>query len=111
MKAQQVSFDLDLGKRNPVMHAHAADFAAMQLGHMVGDECRVIRCPACGLHCIAQQRFHNWRFVHSAVIQSTTRRVRFEPVVFCELGHEDVKALQESGAITRNRLGQILTVK
>jgi hypothetical protein len=111
MTAKQTTLDLDLEKRNPVMHAHAADFTAMDLGHMVGDECRVIRCPACQQHCIAQERFHNWRFVHSAIIQSTTRRAKFEPVVYCELDHEKVKALAESGAIIRNREGQILAVK
>jgi len=111
MTTKQTAFDFDLGKRNPVMHAHAADFTAMELGHIVGDECRVIRCPTCGEHCIAQERFHGWRFVHSAIIESTTRRVKFEPIVYCELDHEKVKALTEVGAITRNRQGQILAVK
>lgn len=108
---KQEAFDFDLRKRDPVVHQHEADFTAMTLGHMVGDECRVIRCPCCSRPCIGQERARSWRFIHNANIQSTTRRTRFEPVVYCSLDHEEIKVLRDRGVIVANRLGQILEVR
>lgn len=109
--AKQTALDFDYKPRNPVMHEHRADFAAMEIGVMAGDLCRVIRCPACSQNCIAQERARNWRFIHQATIQSTTKRVKFVPVIYCSLDHDDVVRLAKSGHIIRNRTGQILEVK
>lgn len=111
IKTKQAAFDFDLEKRDPVMHFLDADFTAMQRGHMVGDECRIVRCPACSRNCIGQERARSWRFVHNARIESTTRRVRFEPLAFCNVSHEDFQALRDQGIVVCNRLGQILEIR
>lgn len=109
--AKQTALDLDYRPRNPAVHEHQTNFTAMEIGVMAGDECRVLRCPACARNCIAVERARGWRFIHHATIQSTTRRVKFVPSVYCELDHDDIRKLTESGHIIRNRFGQILEIK
>ena len=109
--AKQTSLDLDLAPRDPVVHKHAIDFTAMQIGHMAGNECRILRCPVCDRHCIARERAKRWEFIHQATIRSTAEQVKFESIVRCSLSHEDVRYMQSMGRITCNRLGQILEVK
>lgn len=109
--AKQMVLGLDTRKRDPVMHEHAVDFTQMELGHMVGDECLVLRCPSCMRRCIGQERARNWRFVHTGALQSTTRRAQLVAHDFCILEHDEIHRLTTQGAIIRNRQGQILEVK
>lgn len=111
VEAKQTSLDLDLAPRTPVVHKHPIDFTSMQIGHMAGNECRIIRCPVCDRHCIARERHHGWEFIHAASIRSTASKVKFESMVRCSLSHEHVRYMQDMGRIVRNRLGQILEVK
>jgi len=109
--AKQGSFDFDFTQREPTSYEYGLDFTGMQIGHVVGDECRVIRCPKCSKNCIARENARRWTFIHEANIRTTPRRTWFEATVTCTLDHQDMQTLRDLGVVTCNRLGQILEVK
>jgi hypothetical protein len=109
--AKQTSFGFDAGPKTPAKHEYKADFTVMFLGHMAGEECRVIKCPVCNRHCISQERAKQWRFIHRADIQSTPKATTWEPTDLCTMNHQDLQTLRDLGVVKCNRLGQILSVK
>lgn len=109
--AKQMALGFDTRPRIPQKHEHEVDFSRMQIGHMVGNEDRIIRCPMCARNCIVEEKPRHWQFVHRATIQSTACRVRFVPDIYCVADLDDMRALEQSKQVVRNRLGQILEVK
>jgi hypothetical protein len=82
----------------------------MDIGVMVGPAQRVIACPKCSRHCIAQELVRNWRFIHSAKIVSTPAHVKIEPLAFCTVDYQSMASLRARGIVVCNREGQILEV-
>jgi len=107
---KQTMFDFDFGTRDPVTTYHETDFTPMSIGTIVGPTQRVIACPKCSGHCIAQHLARNWRFIHSARIVSTAARVKFEPFAFCTVDFDSMAKLRAQGVVVCNRAGQIFEV-